>query len=441
MRKEPIHIVFAGGGTAGHLFPGLAVAEQLSAMIPRVRITFCGSDKAFERKAVAEAGFDYFALSSRPFPRVAREAVSFVVENLAGYMAAKRFLREERVAAVVGLGGYVSVPMGRAAIRRDVPLVLLEQNAIPGRATRWLARGATLVCTAFEEASAGLRCRCPIRVTGNPIRFGFDRDTSLTLTTIKAGAGEMARHEAAIDCQERNVPFSFSRAPEGSGFLHSPHNITSLTSSDLAEDAESDWALKCPARETPGHQLLILGGSGGARSLNENVPRALYKIRSQLDGWRIVHQSGQADLDATKTLYRKLDLPATVVSFVGDMPSTLRATDLAICRAGGTTLPELAAAAVPAVLLPYPLATDDHQAANARHFSTEGGCVTIDEREISDHLDDRLADVLCFLLANEALRKRMSLAIHALARPTAARDVAELVWSIISSRSLCVQTV
>jgi UDP-N-acetylglucosamine--N-acetylmuramyl-(pentapeptide) pyrophosphoryl-undecaprenol N-acetylglucosamine transferase len=409
MRREPIHVVFAGGGTAGHLFPGLAVAEQLSALIPRARITFCGGDKALERKATADAGFDYVALSSRPFPRAAREAVSFVVENLAGYMAAKRFLREEHVAAVVGLGGYVSVPMGRAAIRRGVPLALLEQNAIPGRATRWLARGATLVCTAFDEASAGLHCRCPIRVTGNPIRFGFDRDTQVTFATIHA------------ETEERGG----GREERGSEV-------------EMAS-AESSCIPPSPFRVPPSAQLLILGGSGGARSLNENVPRALYKIRRQLDGWRIVHQSGQTDLDATKVLYRKFDLPATVVPFVSDMPSTLRATDLAICRAGGTTLAELSAAGVPAILLPYPQATDDHQAANARHFSADGGCVTIDEREISDRLDDRLADVLCFLLANEALRKRMSAAIHALAKPTAARDVAELIWSIISSRSLCAQ--
>jgi UDP-N-acetylglucosamine--N-acetylmuramyl-(pentapeptide) pyrophosphoryl-undecaprenol N-acetylglucosamine transferase len=396
MGKKPIHIVFAGGGTAGHLFPGLAVAEQIEAMIPRVRITFCGGGKPCERRAVADAGYEYLALSSRPFPNAAREAVSFVVENLAGYMAAARFLREEQVTGVVGLGGYVSVPMGRAAIRRDVPLVLLEQNAVPGRATRWLARGATLICTSFEEAAAGLRCRCPVRVTGNPIRFGFDRDTRLEFATIRGEAGEA---EAASALR--------------SAFCLPPSTL----------------------------QLLILGGSGGAHSLNENVPRALYKVRGQLDNWQIVHQSGGADLEATRSLYRKLDLPATVVPFVGDMAATLRASDLAVCRAGGTTLAELAAAGVPAVLLPYPHATDDHQAANARHFSAGGGCVTIDEREISDQLDDRLADVLCFLLANDALRKRMSAAVHALARPTAARNVAELVWSIISSRSLQPQSV
>ena len=417
MKNNPLHIVFSGGGTAGHLFPGLAVAEQLSAMIPRVRITFCGGGKPFERQTAANAGFDFFSLPSRPLPHGAREAVSFVVENLAGYMAASRFLREEHVAAVVGLGGYVSVPMGRAAIRRGVPLVLLEQNAVPGRATRWLARRATLVCAAFDEAIAGLRCRCPVRVTGNPIRFGFDRDTQLTLSTI------------AVQSEKRR---------EGEG--EKGRGGGSLTRLSRCRDDLSPSLLVSPSpplhSSCPPSQLLILGGSGGAHSLNESVPRALYKIRHQLAEWRIVHQSGQADLDATKLLYEKLDLPAAVVPFVGDMPSTLRTTDLAICRAGGTTLAELSAAGVPAVLLPYPHATDDHQLANARHFSAGGGCVTIDEREISDRLDDRLADVLCFLLANDALRQQMSAAMHGLARPTAAQDVAELIWSIVSSRSL-----
>ena len=415
MKNNIAHIVFSGGGTGGHLFPGLAVAEQLSAMIPRVRITFCGGGKPCERQAANDAGFEYFALPSRPLPHAAREAVSFVVENLAGYLAARRFLREEHVSAVVGLGGYVSVPMARAASRCDVPLVLLEQNAVPGRATRWLARRATLICTAFAEAAAGLRCRCPVRVTGNPIRPGFDRNTEVTLSTISAQPER--REEMDMGREEGVLVESFRWCDRSS------------TSLRVSESPSLRSLL-------PAYQLLVLGGSGGARSLNENVPRALYKVRRQLADWYIVHQSGQADLDATKSLYRKFDLPATVVPFIEDMPAMLRTTDLAVCRAGGTTLAELSATGVPSVLLPYPHATDDHQLANARAFSAGGGCVTIDEREISDRLDDRLADMLCFLLANEALRRRMSAAMHQTARPTAAQDVAELIWSVVSSRSL-----
>jgi UDP-N-acetylglucosamine--N-acetylmuramyl-(pentapeptide) pyrophosphoryl-undecaprenol N-acetylglucosamine transferase len=334
-------------------------------------------------------------------PRGAREAVSFVVENLAGYLAAGRFLREEGAAAVVGLGGYASVPMAHAAARRRVPLVLLEQNAVPGKATRWLGRRASLICTTFSETRSRLTCRCPVRVTGNPIRTGF----------FQEGGGRRAEGGGRKGTQIRN--------PE-------------------SEIETSFSALRLPpsALARPPAQLLVLGGSGGARALNESTPRAIYKIRHLLQGWRIVHQSGQSGLESTPTLYAKLDLAATVVPFLSDMPAVLGSTDLAVCRAGGTSLAELAAAGVPAVLVPYPHATDDHQAANARLFSAAGGCITIDQREPAGPLDDQLADMLCFLLANDGLRRQMSAAMRAMARPHAAEDVAELIWSIVSSRSI-----
>ena len=184
-----------------------------------------------------------------------------------------------------------------------------------------------------------------------------------------------------------------------------------------------------------GGQILVLGGSGGARAINEHVPAALYKISRQLRGWRIVHQCGEADLDSTRTLYRKYALDAVAEPFFDDMPSLLAESDLAISRAGGSTLAELAASGVPAVLLPYPHATDDHQALNARHYASGGGCVTIDQRKVAGRLDDELAEKLCFLLANDELRRRMSAAMQNMARPRAAEDVAELVWTTASSRS------
>jgi UDP-N-acetylglucosamine--N-acetylmuramyl-(pentapeptide) pyrophosphoryl-undecaprenol N-acetylglucosamine transferase len=401
MKNKGIHVVFSGGGTGGHLFPGLAVAEQLAAMIPLVRITFCGGGKPFERESVSRAGFEYFALPARPLPSGAREAVSFVVENLAGYLAAGRFLGRERVAAVVGLGGYASVPMAHAAARRRVPLVLLEQNVVPGKATRWLARRASLVCTTFEETRSRLRCGCPVRVTGNPIRAGF----------VQEGGGRKAEGGTTTKSEIRNPKSETKTAPSA---FHLPPS----------------------ALRPPPSQLLVLGGSGGARALNESVPRAIYKIRRQLQGRRIVHQSGQSGLEVTQSLYGKLDLAAAVVPFVRDMPAALGGAELAVCRAGGTTLAELAAAGVPAVLLPYPHATDDHQLANAKLFSAGGGCVTIDQREVVGQLDDHIADVLCFLLGNDGLRRQMSAAMRKMARPSAAEDVAELIWSIVSSRAL-----
>ncbi len=359
---NPLHIVFAGGGTGGHLFPGLAVADQLVERVPRVQIAFVGRGSQFERQHVAAAGFEHLALPCRPFPKGPREAFSFVSENLAGYLAAGRVLDQQRVAVVVGLGGYASVPMAWAASRRRVPLVLLEQNVIPGRATRWLARSAELVCVAWAPTRSALRCRCPVRVTGNPIRW--------------------------------------------------------------AESGQS------PSARLPQHRLLILGGSAGARSLNENVPRALYKVRTKLTGWQIVHQSGEADFEATGELYRKLDLEATVAPFLADVPGVLAATDLAVCRSGGSTLAELAAAGVPAVLMPYPHATNDHQHKNAQMFTRAGGAVMLDGRELPGRLDDHLADAISLLLGDPDRRSRMSGTMRRFARPGAAAEVADSVLQL-----------
>ncbi len=447
-KNKPFHIVFSGGGTGGHLFPGLAVAEKLAASLPQMRITFCGSGKPFERKHVAQAGFDYFALPARPMPHGPREAVAFVIENLTSYLTARQFLRDEHVSAVVGLGGYASVPMARAAARRRVPLVLLEQNVVPGKATRWLARHATLVCTSYEETGEDLHCRCPIRVTGNPVRPGFTAQGSGVRGqgSEKVASGQWS--EKVVSGQwsvasETNLPSpACGRGAGGEGGLQ-PERVASGQWSVASEEGSKSRnpeipksPISNPQSLAPNPLLLVLGGSGGARSLNENVPRALYKVRSQLSGWKIVHQSGESELDATQNLYAKLDLSATVVPFISDMPATLAAADLAVCRAGGTSLAELAVAGVPAILLPYPHATDDHQAINARAYSTGGGCVTIDEREAAGRLDDRMADLLCFLLANDSLRSQMSTAMLDMARPRAADDVAELIWSIVSSRSL-----
>lgn len=393
MNDSSPHIVFAGGGTGGHLFPGLATAQQLIGMMPELRITFVGSGKAFERRHVAGAGFDYLALPCRPLPRRLREAVPFLLESMAGSLAARRLLREEDVAAVVGLGGYASVPMARAACRCDVPLVLLEQNMVPGRATRWLARGASLVCLAWAPARSSLRRRCPVRVTGTPIRsFMCVASPTASATERPAVADKLASRSFCLDGPAKEI---------------------------------------CADRSE--RQLLVLGGSGGAGSLNENAPRALYKIRSRLGGWRIVHQSGERGFAATQELYGKLALDATVVDFTAEMPGMLTMTDLAVCRAGGTTLAELSAAGVPAVLLPYPHAAGDHQRRNAEAFARAGAAVLLDEREVRGRLDDRLAQAISQLLGHPDQRRRMSAAMRRFARPDAAREVAAMILKLLGA--------
>lgn len=348
------HIVFTGGGTGGHLFPGLAVAQRLAEFLPEFRITFAGSGKPLEQEHVAAAGWQYLCLRCRPWPRRLGDVGRFVVDNLLGYRAAARFLAEHSVSVVVGLGGYTSGPMARAATRRRIPLVLLEQNVIPGRANRWLASHAAAVCTSFAQTREHLPARCRVLHTGNPIRRGFE------------------------------------------------------------SSSES-------------RQLLILGGSSGARTLNEQVPRALAQVRAKLTGWKIVHQTGQVDADATRDLYHSLGLDATVVPFVTDMPGTLAQTGLAICRAGGTTLAELAAAAVPAILVPYPHAANNHQRLNADVYATVGAGLVLDDRDAPGQLDRRLADLLSQLLDAPPQLATMAQAMRRLAKPDAAGEVARVI--------------
>jgi UDP-N-acetylglucosamine--N-acetylmuramyl-(pentapeptide) pyrophosphoryl-undecaprenol N-acetylglucosamine transferase len=180
----------------------------------------------------------------------------------------------------------------------------------------------------------------------------------------------------------------------------------------------------------PKKVLLVIGGSGGARSLNQNVPLALYKARSRLRGWKIVHQSGQPDFQSTRARYRKLGLDAIVSPFIVEVARVLARTQLVICRAGGTTLAELAAVGVPAVLLPYPHAADDHQRKNAQVFAAAGGCLMLDERDLSDRFQDQLAGAVSMLLGDAARRTAMSEAIRRLAQPDAAWDVATVIRQV-----------
>jgi UDP-N-acetylglucosamine--N-acetylmuramyl-(pentapeptide) pyrophosphoryl-undecaprenol N-acetylglucosamine transferase len=353
-----------------HLFPGLAVAAELAEQMPHVQLTFAGSGRALEQKQVAAAGYPYVTIPCRPAPRRAWEAVRFLSDNFAGLLAAKWYLRERKVSLVVGLGSYASVPMARAAIAQGIPLVLLEANAIPGRATRFLAASASAVCTPFESIAACFKPNVRIRVTGLPVRQSF-------------------------------VTVANRPRPEG------------------------PWSAK---RQK---QLLILGGSNGSTSLNESLPRAIYKLGTEINAWQIVHQTGAGQVQQTQELYQKLGLSALVVSFIDNMPSILRETDLVVCRAGGSTLAELSHFAPAAVVVPLPDSTDDHQRHNAQLFATAGACRMIDRTNPEDRLDDRLVRVLSSLINDEAERNQLSRRLATFAQPNAAADVAATIGELL----------
>jgi UDP-N-acetylglucosamine--N-acetylmuramyl-(pentapeptide) pyrophosphoryl-undecaprenol N-acetylglucosamine transferase len=351
MNQAVPSIVFAGGGTLGHLFPGLAVADALRDLQRMVRIHFAGRGTANERRFVEEASCDFHRIPCHPWPRRPWAAARFLASNLCGFTTARRMLRNVQADVVVGLGGYGSAPVGRAAISLHIPLVLLEQNAVPGRVSRWLSRHAGCVCTSFGN-QATWRCE-RVCYTGNPVRRSFI---------------------------ERQVT-------------------------------------------RPREKLLVVtGGSLGASALNAAVPEALARLKVVVDGWRIVHQTGEREVKDTRERYRQLGLAAEVTAFA-DLPSLLPRASLALCRAGGSTIAELLATGTPAVLCPYPHASDDHQRHNAAALGE--ACRVVEQQ--SPDFAGRLANELALLLGDAPLRARMSQAMLGQSRPRAACEVANLL--------------
>ena len=270
------------------------------------------------------------------------------------------------------------VPPPRAPLRSlDIPYVLVEQNAFPGKATRWLAASAQVVCAAFPDVSAHLRPGCRVRTTGTPVRRELLAASRRPPRAVGRRRGEQRRSQA---------------------------------------------------------RLIVLGGSGGACALNEHVPSAVYKAQASLAGWEVLHQTGDRDCRATAALYEKLAIAARVVPFLDDLPRWLAGADLAISRAGGSTLAELAVCAVPAIVLPYPRAADDHQRKNADLFVAAGAAGLVDQREVTGRLDNALAQGLIELAGNPALRQHMAYNLSRIARPDAARQVAQSIADILASR-------
>jgi UDP-N-acetylglucosamine--N-acetylmuramyl-(pentapeptide) pyrophosphoryl-undecaprenol N-acetylglucosamine transferase len=374
------HVLFAGGGSASHLHPGMAVAEHLRRRLPNILITFAGSGAARERHAVRIAGHHYTTIPAHAMPRNPLQAVRFVTDNVAGYCAARWMLREQRVSLVIGLGGSTSVAVVRAAVARGIPVVLLEQNAVPGRTTRWLSRAAAMVCAAFEEVRPHLHVQAPVTVTGNPSRAAFE--------------------DLYFKTHGRN------------------------TSPERAADAPR---LSIHSESRRQRRLVILGGSGGARSLNESMPSALAQLGDRMNGWQVVHQTGDGQLLETETRYAQLGLRALTVCNIDEIASVLFASDLVICRSGGATLAELALAGVPALLVPFPQAADNHQMANAKVVAAAGACRMIDETQQSGVLDAALARELEPLVGNPLVREEMSRLMQRLARPHAASQIAAAV--------------
>jgi UDP-N-acetylglucosamine--N-acetylmuramyl-(pentapeptide) pyrophosphoryl-undecaprenol N-acetylglucosamine transferase len=366
-------VVFAGGGTGGHLYPALALADALVALRPDVRPVFVGAERGLEARVLPARGAEHVLVPVRGFARgVGVLANLGVVPALARSLAlvAERFhaLRPE---LVVVTGGYAGAPAGVVAALTRVPLVLQEQNSVPGLVTRGLAPLARAVHVAFPEAVARLpaRSRSRATVSGNPIRPPVARDA--------AGA----RADLGLD----------------------------------------------PALPV----LLVVGGSQGSSALNRGVLDALAEPGgASAPAFQVLWATGPAHEQAVRAALAELGAPVPVraLGYLDDMPSALAAATLAVSRAGAMMTSELLAWGLPAILVPLPTAAADHQTHNARALAAAGAAVHIPEGELTGAA---LAEVVRGLMADPTRRAEMAAAARGRARPDSAERIARDLASFL----------
>jgi UDP-N-acetylglucosamine--N-acetylmuramyl-(pentapeptide) pyrophosphoryl-undecaprenol N-acetylglucosamine transferase len=373
--SEAITILMAGGGTGGHLYPGIAVAQSISARNPQARCVFLCTARDIDRMILAPTGFESIPQQIVPLPP--RISIGGLLGFWRGWRETndlvRRVLRDRQPAAVVGLGGYAAgVAVGFAA-RRGIPTVVINPDVIPGKANKYLMRAAGAVCCQFEASAAYVEPdqRAKLRFTGCPIRSDIRQRPGREAAAVRLG----------ID----------------------------------------------PLLNT----LLITGASQGARTVNE-AAIAFFKGLTWR-GWQVLHLSGRDHAEKVRAGYRDLGLAARVIDFTPNMADVWAVADLAISRSGASSCAELTACGVPSILMPYPYHKDMHQRANAKVLADAGAAILIDDERDAKKNAEKLRAAIEPLLYDTTKRGAMAAHARALGRPDAADAVADVITSMISA--------
>ena len=351
--------MIAGGGTGGHLYPGIALARELQRRDAVAEVSFVGTATGLEARVIPREGFplDLIRSAGLKGKSIASRLRGLALLPLSA-LDAWHVISTRRPSVVVGVGGYSSGPVLALAALRRYPTMVLEQNALPGITNRLLAPLVRAAAVNFEEAlrffpRTGF-------VAGNPVRPEFFAP-------------------AVQEAHERKV------------------------------------------------RVLIFGGSQGAHAINLAVVAAAPQLAASGLDLEITHQTGERDLPLVGDAYARAGLDARVEAFLCEMHHEMSRADMVVARAGATTLSELAAAGRPAVLVPLPTATDDHQRKNAEAFARAGGATVLDEKALTG---ESLAGAVLALARDAERRKAMGDRARMLARPDAAARIADRVQAL-----------
>lgn len=360
---EPVRILLVAGGTGGHIFPALAVAEELRERWKARegegeagQIMFLGTGRGLEARVIPAAGFSLRTVTAAGLKGIGglRKVRNLLLVLPRSAVETAMVLKEFQPHVVVGVGGYLAGPAMLEAALEDIPTLLIEPNAVPGFTNRVLAPVVRLAAVGFEETSSSYGLKA--RVTGHPVRKAF----------------------FAVQPKEHVPPFT----------------------------------------------LLILGGSQGSAALNECAVKSVPLLAASRAGLKILHQTGERDYHAVRGAYAEHDLDAEVCAFMEDVSGAFARADLVISRAGAMTVAELAAAGKAAVLVPFPGAADQHQLSNARALGRAGAARVVLQSELTP---ERLAREIRNLLQEPGKLIEMERNARRLARPDAAARIADLI--------------
>ena len=348
-------VMIMAGGTGGHVFPAIAVADFLRAK--GCSVTWLGAPNSFEAREVPKHGYaieviDSFRLRGQKITSL----FSAPYRMTRAIYQALSVLRENKPNVVLGMGGFASGPGGLAAALLRIPLVIHEQNTVPGLTNRWLSKLADRILQAFPNSLP----QDKVVTCGNPVRESI----------------------LAIERSEKPV----------------------------------DEKL----------QILIVGGSLGARALNDHLPEAL-SLLTPMEQPKVLHQVGRNDLHEVQSRYAQFGVSAEVVEFIDDMAAAYQEADLVVCRAGALTVSEVAAAGIPAIFIPFPHAVDDHQTKNALYLVESGGARLVRQSSLTA---ENLATILKELVLNRDILRVMSAKAKAQSKPNATACVAEQVLEV-----------
>lgn len=389
-----ITYLFAGGGTGGHLYPGLAIAEQIRKLARTpVKTLFICSDRPLDREILERAGVEFVISEARPLSLRLSAGLRFVQAWGKSVRRCRELIAEHQrpnkpagdgagTVVLVAMGGFVAAPAAKAAFDRQVPIVLVNLDAVPGKANRWIARRA---CSVYSSA--------------RPRPDGGLPDSTVVVPPI----------------------------------------VRAQASAGLAVESSSIGRAECRRRlglDPEAQTLMVTGGSQGARSINEFVTRFALSDAGQhalrIDpraagrpAWQIIHQTGRDADSSVAEAYRRAGIQAVVRPFAEGMGDWWGAADLAIARAGAGNVAEVWANRVPTIFMPYPHHADDHQRYNAMPIEQAGGCRITRDLIDPDRNLETAGPVLRSLLESSELRKQMWAALEKLGPADGARRVAE----------------